>query len=375
MNIAINTRVLLKNRIEGVCRYILETTRRMVESNPDDTFYFIFDRPFDEDFIFGPNVIPLVVGPPTRHPILWYIWFEWRLPSILKKYNIDVFLSPDTYLSLSTNVPTVLISHDIAYYHFPEQIPFLVRKYYQRYFPRYHQAADHIMAVSKATKKDLIAAFNLEEKNITVAPNSSPEHFKPISPMQKQQVRDEYSNGRKFFIYVGSIHPRKNVANAIKAFDKFKESDKSDISFLIIGRKAWNTDAFDKALNATKYRKDIFFSNEFVEDVSHLVAASEAMVYISLFEGFGIPILEAMHCDVPVITSNCSSMPEVAGDAAILVSPTDIGEIASAMEDVLIPSKKAELIKKSRENIKRYSWVKTSKTIYDQLLKSAKKLK
>lgn len=375
MNIAINTRVLLKNRIEGVCRYILETTRRMVESNPDDTFYFIFDRLYDEDFIFGPNVIPLVVGPPTRHPILWYIWFEWRLPSILKKYNIDVFLSPDTYLSLSTNVPTVLISHDIAYYHFPEQIPFLVRKYYQRYFPRYHQAADHIMAVSKATKKDLIAAFNLEEKNITVAPNSSPAHFKPISPMQKQQVRDEYSNGRKFFIYVGSIHPRKNVANAIKAFDKFKELDKSDISFLIIGRKAWNTDAFDKALNATKYRKDIFFSNVFVEDVSHLVAASEAMVYISLFEGFGIPILEAMHCDVPVITSNCSSMPEVAGDAALLVSPTDIGEIASAMEDVLIPSKKAELIKKSRENIKRYSWEKTSKTIYDQLLKSAKKLK
>ena len=100
MKIAINTRLLLKNRLEGIGRVTYEIVRRLVKAHPEDEFIFCFDRPYDKRFIFGENVIPLVISPPSRHPILWYLWFEHSLPSALKKHQPDVFYSTDGYLSL-----------------------------------------------------------------------------------------------------------------------------------------------------------------------------------------------------------------------------------------------------------------------------------
>ena len=123
MKIAVNARMLLKGRMEGICRYIHETTRRMVKNHPEDEFIFLFDRPFHPSFIYGPNVTPVVVSPPTRDPILWKIWFDYSIPRILKKYKVDLFLSGDTYASLRVDVPTIIVSHDIAYHHYPEHLP------------------------------------------------------------------------------------------------------------------------------------------------------------------------------------------------------------------------------------------------------------
>jgi len=122
MRIGINTRVLLKGRMEGVARYIHETVSRMALAHPEDQFVLFFDRPFHQDFVYADNVTPVVIGPPARHPILWYIWFEWSLKLALKKHRIDVLLSPDTYMSLSTQVPTLLVTHDLAYLHYPDHI-------------------------------------------------------------------------------------------------------------------------------------------------------------------------------------------------------------------------------------------------------------
>jgi len=121
MRIAINTRFLLKDKLEGIGWYTYEISKWLVEKHPEHEFIFFFDRPFDKSFIFGKNVTPVVLSPPARHPVLWYLWFEFVIPKALKKYKADLFFSPDGYLSLKTKVKTITVIHDIASFHFPGQ--------------------------------------------------------------------------------------------------------------------------------------------------------------------------------------------------------------------------------------------------------------
>lgn len=369
MKIAVNTRVLLSTRMEGVCRYIHETLRQMVLDHPEDEFFFFFDRPYDEQFIYASNVTPVVINPQARHPILHYIWFEIALPRAFKKYDIDVFYSGDTYLSLSTDVPTVLVCHDIAYAHYPEHIPWLTRKYYQYFFPRFHQRADKILTVSHATKADIVAKYNLEADMVEVAHNSVKEGMQPLSSINREKVKDKYTTSKDYFIYVGAIHPRKNVVSIIKAFDAFKENTQSDMKLVLIARLAWNAQEFLDTLATAKYKSDIIHLNEiYNEEVNALTASAMAMVYVSFFEGFGLPILEAMHCNVPVICSKVSSMPEVAGDAALLVDPYSIVEIATAMQDLYDnPDLRSTLVQKAQIQRNKFDWKRTAEITHNAI--------
>ena len=124
MKIAVNTRLLLKGKLEGIGWFTYQTLRRMTEAHPEHEFIFIFDRKYDNEFIFSKNVMPVVVSPPARHPILWLIWFEWSVNRVLRKYKPDLFLSTDGHLSLSTKTPSVAVIHDINFHHRPGDLPF-----------------------------------------------------------------------------------------------------------------------------------------------------------------------------------------------------------------------------------------------------------
>lgn len=367
MRIGVNVRVLLSSRMEGVCRYMHETLRRMVLAHPEDQFYFFFDRPYDKQFIYADNVTPIVIGPPTRHPFLWYLWFEYQIPKALKKYKCDVFYSGDTYMSLSTHITTVIVCHDIAYAHYPNHIPWLKRKYYQKYFPLFHKNSDQIITVSNATKQDIIKTYALDGSKITTAYNAVKEGITKVTSEERSATRKDFADGKPYFIYVGSIHPRKNVVHIIKAFDLFKQNSDSDYKLVLVGRLAWNTEAFNQSLANAKHKDDIIFMQElYNEQVNALIGSAEAMVYVSLFEGFGLPIVEAMAAEVPVITSNISSMPEVAGDAAILVDPDDIVEIAEAMTSIKNDKElREELILIGKKQVLKFDWNETAEITYD----------
>ena len=192
MKIGVNARVLIAQRMEGVARFIYETLKCMVKAHPEHEFHFYFDRPYDDLFLFADNVIPHVEFPPARHPVLWYLWFEHSLPKAMKRDGIDVCYSGDTFMSLKTNVPTLLVSHDINYHHYPEHIIWSHKKFYQHYFPRYHKKAKHIIAVSDATKQDIIQVYGLPESKVSVAYNAVPEGFKPIAEEEVKRVREKY---------------------------------------------------------------------------------------------------------------------------------------------------------------------------------------
>ncbi len=380
MKIAINTRFLLKNKLEGFGWFTYETVRRMVVAHPEDEFIFFFDRPYDESYVFGENVTPIVLFPPARHPFLFIWWYEWSVARALKKHKPDIFLSTDNFCSLRTDVPTYLILHDVGWAH-PEArstLPWLVYQYYQFFAPRFLKKAHTIICVSEFVKQDALRYYPfLNSEKIVVCHNGCRTDFKPIDEAEKMAVKVAYTDdtsrdnreGVPFFVFVGAVHPRKNVHRLITAFSEMKQRTGLPHKLVIVGRFAWQTGDVRTAFDNSAFQKDIIFTGYVAdEEVPRIVGAATAVAYVSLAEGFGIPILEAMHCDVPVITSTTTSMPEVAGDAAILVNPLSVSEIADALEKVAIDADlRQNLIEKGRMQREKFSWDKTAATLYEVL--------
>lgn len=370
MKIAINTRFLLKNKLEGIGWFTYEVCKRLVERFPEHQFYFLFDRPFDKSFVFGPNVQPIVVNPPARRPPLWYWWFELSLPRVLRRLKPDVFFSPDGYASLRSKIPTVMVTHDLAFEHFPDHVPGMVGRYYRYFTPRFHQRAERIIAVSRFTKSDIEQRYGLAGEKVAVACNGVRRHFQALSEVQKKAVREKYTGGKPYFFYLGSIHPRKNVALLISAFDLFKQGCKTEAQLLIGGRMAWQTKAIKTAYKQAQFQKDVVFMG-FVpdEELPQILGAAIALTYISLFEGFGVPLLEAMHCETPIITSKTTALGEIAGKAGRLVDPTAADQVATAMQDLYTDeTKRKVLIDQGKIQRKKYSWEKATKVVWENIL-------
>ncbi len=168
MVIVVNCRLLLKNKLEGIGWFTYQTLRRITRSHPEHRFIFLFDRPYDPSFIFSDNITPVVAGPPTRHPILWFLWLEFVIPRILRKYKADIFFSPDGFLSLRAKVRSIPVIHDISFAHRPKDLPFLPRVYYNFFFPRFARKAYRICTVSLYSQKDIQKMYGVARPVIRV---------------------------------------------------------------------------------------------------------------------------------------------------------------------------------------------------------------
>lgn len=372
MKIAVNTRFLLKDKLEGIGWFTHETLSRIVKQHPEHEFIFLFDRPFDPSFVYADNVKPIKVFPPTRHPYLWYWWFEKRLPKILRKEKADHFLSQDGYLSLRSKVPTTLVIHDLAFEHYPHIHSSLVGNYCRKYTRKFAHRAERIVTVSNYTKQDIIKQYGVDEQKIDVVYNGMNSVYQPVSGERQEMVRQKYSSGCEYFVYVGSIHPRKNIGNLLQAYDQFRGTCDETIKMIIAGAKGWQTSETENIYRNMVYKEDVLFTGRVpTEELSEIVGSALALTYVPYFEGFGIPILEAMACDTPVITSNVTSMPEVAGDAALLVDPFSIDSISNAMTTIYKDQGlRNDLLTKGKNNIKRYSWDKSADDLWEALKKS-----
>jgi glycosyltransferase involved in cell wall biosynthesis len=365
MRIAVNTRLLIEDKLEGIGWFSYEILKRLSINHPEQEFIFIFDRAYSEEFVFANNVTPVVIGPPARHVFLYYLWFEFSIPKILKKYKADVFFSPDGYLSLRTNVPQVQVIHDLAFLKFPEHIPFLERKYYNRFFPRFAQKAASIITVSEFSKSDIIKQYGISPNKIDVVYNGVSLLYGQLPESDKQVVRDTYSFGFQYFIYVGSINPRKNIGRLLQAFDLFCESDDCNTRLLIVGEEMWSDSNLASVFESMKNKERVVFTGRLKqEELVKVLASALALAYVSLFEGFGIPLIEAMQCGVPVITSNVSSMAEISGDAALLVDSNSVDSIKMAMLQISTDeSLRANLINKGNLQSQLFSWDKTAEHV------------
>lgn len=366
MNIAVNTRLLLKDKLEGIGMFACESLRRIVKNHPEHTFYFIFDRNYDDQFIFAENVKPVMTFPPARHPYLWYIYFEYSIPYVLNKLKPDLFLSPDGWISLRTNVPQVDVIHDLNFEYHHDWIAKKYQNFYVKYFPQYAQKAIRLATVSEFSKRDLQNFYHIPEEKIDVVYNGSSDRFVPLNRERQLEVMAKFAMGCDYFLFVSAIHKRKNLENMLLAFDTFKASTDSDLKFLVVGESAGLQGDIQKIYANMKYADEVRFLGRLSsQDLADVMASSVALMYASFFEGFGIPILEAFAAETAVITSNTTSMPEVAGDAAVIVDPYSVDQITEAMKQVALDKDfRNSLIEKGKIQRANFSWDKTADLLW-----------
>ncbi len=374
LHIAVNTRFLLPgDQLEGIGRFTYETLRRLVALHPEVTFHFLFDRPYDARYVLGPNVVPHVLFPPARHPLLYFVWFEGAVARWLARHRPAAFLSPDGFTTLNTRVPRVTVIHDLAFEHFPLDVGLLQRKYYHWFMPRFARASVRVVAVSEATKADIVQTYGLAPAKISVAYNAPADLFRPQSEAGQREIRRRFSHGQPYFLFVGALQPRKNLGHLLRAFDQFKTVSgpaAASAQLLIVGRKAWKAGPILTAYQRMVHKTAVHFTGRVVDaDLAGLYAAARATVYVPYFEGFGIPIVEGQASGSAVLTSNVSSMPEVAGEGgALLVDPHDVESIAAGLARLWDDADlRRQLIARGHENLRRFSWARSAEVLWEAL--------
>lgn len=369
MKIAVNTRLLIKDKLEGIGWFTYETLRRLTEWMPEVEFVFIFDRKPHPDFIFADNVTAVVAHPQARHPVLWYLFFEYGVAGVLKRHRPDLFLSPDGWLCLRTKVKSLPVIHDLNFEAYPEFISPLTLKYYRRYFHRFARKATRIATVSEFTKSELQGRYQIPPSKIDVVYNGINQKYHPLSAGDSREVRRKYTGGAPYFLFVGLIHPRKNLLNQVDGFFRFRERTRDVVKYVVVGERYGRDERLDSMINASPYAADVIFpGRQGVDVLADLYGAALALTYVSFYEGFGIPIVEAMQAGTAVITASETSMPEVAGDAALTVPPDNPSKISEAMERLYSDVEfRNDLIAKGHRRKKAFHWDRTARLLMESI--------
>jgi glycosyltransferase involved in cell wall biosynthesis len=363
----------MKDEMEGVGYFLQKTLDVLVKEHSQHRFHFLFDRPYDPEFVDAPNVTATVVRPPARHPLLWKIWYDLKVPFALKHIKADVFVSPDGFCSLTSGVPQCLVVHDLAFLHQPGAIKKSHLFFYKRYTPKFLKKAKSIATVSQFSKQDIIQQYGTPADKIDVVYSAVKPLFQPLHFEKQELIKEKYTSGHEYFIYTGAIHPRKNLINLLKAFSLFKKRLHSSMKLVLAGRLAWKNDEFLQLLQTYKYREDVVMTGYLPEEeLATLTASAYALVYPSLFEGFGVPVLEAMQCRVPVLTSAGTSMQEIGEDAALYFNPQEPADIADKLMRIYKDEDlRSRLIEKGTVVAAKYSWERTADLLWESIVKAA----
>ncbi len=269
-------------------------------------------------------------------------------------------------------IPTVLTVHDLIFRRYPAHHKPLNRTYLNATLPLFCRRAGHIIAVSEQTKRDVMAAYGVPAAKISVIYEAADRRFRPQPPEVVAEVRARYSLPPRYVLFVGTIEPRKNLGRVLAAFERLHREGLTD-ALVIVGKRGWLYDDFFAQLEASPAREAVIFPG-FVPDADlpAIYAGSQAVAFPSEFEGFGLPVLEGMASGAPVICSNTSSLPEVAGDAALLVDPLDTDALAAALRRVLAdPALAADLRSRGYAQAARFSWPRAAQetvAVYERLL-------
>jgi glycosyltransferase involved in cell wall biosynthesis len=371
MIIAVNTRLLLKNRLEGIGWFTYETLKRITVNHPEHQFVFIFDRPYDPQFIFSDNVTPLIVSPPTRHPVLWYIWFEHRIPAILKRVKADLFISPDGYLSTKTDIPQLTVIHDLNFVHRPKDLPRLTSLYYNWFFPKFARIAVRVATVSVYSRNDIVKSFGISPNKVDVVYDGHNTEYEPLPESEQIIVRNTYSGGNPYFLFIGALHPRKNVEGLLRAFEEFRNNVKTHEKLLIVGGEMFKTGPIYDYYREMRFGDEVVFTGRIpVEKLRKILGSALALTFVPFFEGFGIPVVEAMAAGVPVICSFTTSLSEVGGDAVLYADPEQPSQIAWAMQKISTNENlRRTLIEKGTRQKDKFSWERSAGLLWESIEK------
>jgi glycosyltransferase involved in cell wall biosynthesis len=259
---------------------------------------------------------------------------------------------------LRSNVPTLAVMHDLNFEHYPEDLPRAYRNYYRSYFPRFARHATRLATVSEFSRTDIARTYGIPEARIDVVYNGVSERFAPLSTSEKEAARAEFAHGTEYICCVGSLHPRKNIARLLAAFDELLREHPSDLRLVIVGESFWWDARMKEAFGKMQHKERVIFTGRLgQEKLKQALGGALALAFVSYFEGFGIPVVEAMRCGVPVVAAEATSLPEVAGDAAHYCDPFNASDIARALHEVSTdPALREHLGAAGLRRAQRFTW-------------------
>ena len=369
MKIGIDIRMLSEGKRTGVEGYTLNLLTHLFKIDRENQYKLFFNAfrgpSFDIDKAFDyPNVEIRKTKIPNKLLNLSFVLFNY--PKIGKILDCDIFFAPNImFYGLSKKQKNIITFHDITFSHFPYFYSLKRRLWHLFVNPKkLAQKNDFIIAVSQATKDDLISIYGIPENKIKVIYSGLDESLVgDRHAYHLQDTRKKYNLPQDFILSLGSIEPRKNIVGLISAYEKLRNENKINNKLVIAGEKAWCYEKIFKAWEKSKYKKDILFPG-FIEeeDKPCLYNLSELFVYPSFYEGFGFPALEAMACNVPVITSFVSSLPEICSEAALLVDPYNIDDLAEGIYNGLTDKDLREkLMEKGLKRAEEFKWEKCAR--------------
>lgn len=363
MRILINAMGVTKKKA-GVGVYAKNLIDSLVSN--DELHLFVLAQDDDSDFDYQglPNVTVLwVPSKLLRTPLIRLIFEQLLLPLILWKHHIDVVHSLHySFPLISGRAKNVVTIHDMTSFSMPEVHLTFKRLYYRTFIRAAAKLADALIFVSQSAQSDLTARFGSPKGISAVIHHGKSDSFSPCWDQDLlQQVRKKYGLPTRFILYVGTIEPRKNLVRLVEAFSEIAPLH-PDTALVIAGSKGWMYDSLFECVSRLRLEARIFFPGFVAEaDKRFLICAADVFAYISLYEGFGLPVLEALACGIPTLTSTTSSLPEVSGVAALAVDPTDVEQIAFSLNRLLSDSVlRQELHKASLLQAARFTWQETA---------------
>lgn len=359
MNIAIDAREF-KTQGAGKSRYVAQIILSLAEVDTKNNYFLLSSKPVKAKL---PDNFKWLEIPNFPY---------FSLGSLLKKHQIDLFFSPTSYLmALFSPKPTIIVVHDLAVFIEKRARPtFKTRLIEKLTLPLVLKKARRIITVSENTRKDILSHFKTDPAKIVSIPSA------PLPSDNNAHSREEvvgrYQLSKRYILYVGTIEPRKNLDGLIMAYGQLPAELRNTIPLILVGKRGWNVDQIDQAIKQSPARstiRELGFVPD--QDLPEIYRQASVFVYPSCYEGFGFPVLEAMAKGVPVITSNISSLPEVAGDAAILIDPADPKELTRQIETVLSDNVRAAQLKQAGlKRARQFSWERTARetvSIFDQI--------
>jgi glycosyltransferase involved in cell wall biosynthesis len=381
MRIAISTSVIQHGRA-GFTQYVLPLVKALLpHATQDEIYLLVLEKDLRLfDFVAGKmNLVP--VPEKYRPPVRDIVWHQIVLPRLLKKLKIDVLHVP-SYRRMLWSAPCALVAtiHDLAQFRIAKKYDLLRMLYACRIAPYLAHSQDEIITISQSTAQDIERFFHISSERIHVIHHGvDSERFSPGNRVQaKAETASRWELEPPFFLYVSRIeHPAKNHVRLIEAFNQFRAASKTDHQLAFVGRDSFRSELVHVAAQASQFARDIRFLG-FVEDadLATLYRSAEAMVYPSLFEGFGHPPIEAMSCGCPVLSSTRGSLAEVVGDSAGVFNPESIEEIVAALRRITTDLEWRDHLRAAgMVNARRFNWSKNAELVRDVYAKAFQRTK
>ncbi|MFH0819778.1 MAG: glycosyltransferase family 1 protein [bacterium] len=373
MNIGIDARTLLENYYSGVNFYTFNLLKNLFELDRENQ-YRLFSNSFkNKDGLKIFKNYPKVKNRHFNRPnkFLNFSFTFLNFPKINRLLGgIDLFFLPNiNFLAIDRKVPLITTIYDLSFERYPE---FYSRKsnLWHKIInpPKLLKQSQKIITISECSKKDLIELYKIPAEKIEIIYPAVTEEFQPLSKNDEKlfRVKQKYNLPENFILYLGNLEPRKNIEGLIQSFEEFCKNyqDKlgSDLFLIIAGQAAWKYQTIFKLAEKSVKREKIKFLGYVEEsDKPALYNLAKIFVYLSFYEGFGLPPLEAMACGTPVVTSANSSLPEVVGDGGLLVNPYKLNELSDAFYQLLADESLAKILReRGLAQAKKFSWPKSA---------------